>query len=385
MAGLYIHIPFCRQACRYCDFFFTVSLKYRDEFIESLLTEIYERKTELQGETIETVYLGGGTPSVLTAEHLSKIINSISKHYSLSPSPELSIEANPDDLSADYLEMLKESGFNRLSIGVQSFREEDLVLMRRSHTADQASKAMNVACDKGFHNINMDLIYGLPNLTLSQWEINLRTALKQPVQHISAYHLTYEQGTVFHHWIKKGKIKELPEQLSLDQYGLLRNLTGEEGYEHYEISNFAKTGFRSKHNSTYWNGKNYMGFGPSAHSYNGSERKWNAASLKAYIEKINNGLPVFESEPLSLRDKYHDYLLTSLRTVEGANLNFIESVFGKSISEYLKQKAQKFISSQEMFIERGKLSMTPQGWLRSDLILEQFLLPEKFILPGQQP
>jgi oxygen-independent coproporphyrinogen-3 oxidase len=254
MAGLYIHIPFCRQACRYCDFFFTVSLKYRDEYIEALLIELHHRRNELEGETIETIYLGGGTPSVLTSKHLSEIMNSITKYYSVSSDPELSIEANPDDLSGEYLEMLREKGFNRLSIGVQSFREEDLQLMRRSHSAKQSSECMFTAYEKGFHNINMDLIYGLPDLTLEQWEKNLQKALKQPIQHISAYHLTYEPGTVFHHWKKKGKITEAPEKISLEQYEKLRELTGLQGFEHYEISNFAKEGFRSKHNTTYWKG-----------------------------------------------------------------------------------------------------------------------------------
>jgi oxygen-independent coproporphyrinogen-3 oxidase len=385
MAGLYIHIPFCRQACRYCDFFFAVSLKYRDEFIEALLIELSQRKNDFRGETIETIYLGGGTPSVLTSKHLTEIMNSITKHYSVSSDPEISIEANPDDLSGEYLEMLSEKGFNRLSIGVQSFREEDLQVMRRSHTAKQASESMATAREKGFHNINMDLIYGLPGLTLKQWEENLQTALLQPIHHISAYHLTYEPGTVFHHWKKKGKIAEAPEKLSLEQYEMLRELTGSQGFEHYEISNFAIQGFRSKHNTTYWKGKNYLGFGPSAHSYNGRERQWNLSSLKGYIENSRNGSPIFETEVLSQKDKYHDYLLTSLRTIEGANFAFIETTFGKAVSMILLEKAQKFISSREMSFENGILAMTPEGWMRSDLILEEFLLSNDHIIQVQQP
>lgn len=385
MAGLYIHIPFCRQACRYCDFFFTVSLKYRDDFIKALLSEIYQRRNDLQDETIETIYLGGGTPSVLTSNHLSEIMNSITKHYSISSNPEISIEANPDDLSEDYLEVLHEKGFNRLSIGVQSFREEDLQLMRRSHTAKQASECFARAQGKGFHNISMDLIYGLPNLTLQQWEDNLLTALKQAIQHISAYHLTYEPGTVFHHWKKKGKIAEVPEKLSLKQYEMLREYTAYRGFEHYEISNFALKGFRSKHNSTYWKGQKYLGFGPSAHSYNGRERKWNLSTLSGYIESSRKGGPGFETEVLTLKDKYHDYLLTSLRTLEGANLSFIESSFGKAVGMILLEKAQKFISSKEMKNENGILAMTPSGWLRSDLILEEFLLSEDYVIQVPPP
>jgi len=385
MAGLYIHIPFCRQACRYCDFFFTVSLKYRDAFVEALCAEIQQRKNDIQGELIETIYLGGGTPSVLSSQHLSDIMNSISKHHTLSLDPEISIEVNPDDLSGEYLDTLRAKGFNRLSIGVQSFREEDLQLMRRSHTAIQAIDCLENAKEKGFKNINMDLIYGLPDLTPEHWKENLETTLSLPVNHISAYHLSYERGTVFHHWKKKGRIRELPEELSVDQYKLLRELTSEEGFEHYEISNFAKKGYRSKHNSTYWKGKKYIGLGPSAHSYNGTERRWNNASLKEYFQKEEDRQPYFEIENLSLKDQYHDYLLTSLRTIEGADLSFVERMFGIKVCRLLQDLAEKYISTGEMFIANGILAMTPEGWLRSDLILKELLLPESYIIPGQQP
>jgi len=385
MAGIYIHIPFCRQACRYCDFYFSISLKYRDAFVEAVLKEITTRRGYLQNEQISTIYLGGGTPSVLTEQHISTIMNSIKATYSISESPEITIEANPDDLTKEYLEMLKQSGFNRLSIGVQSFREKDLELMRRSHSARQAIDCMDHAQAKGFDNINMDLIYGLPDLSLNDWENNLLNAMKQPVQHISAYHLTYESGTVFHHWKKQGKLIELTEQLSVEQYELLREITGKSNFEHYEISNFAKEGFRSKHNTIYWKGNKYFGFGPSAHSYNGKDRQWNNSSLKTYIEKIQDGESYYETEKLTIKEKYHDYLLTSLRTAEGADLKFIQQKFGTLIYDRFIEKAHRFILGGEMVREKERLKMTENGWLRSDLIVEKFMLSEDFIIPGQQP
>ncbi|MEX0988417.1 MAG: radical SAM family heme chaperone HemW [Bacteroidales bacterium] len=374
MGGMYIHVPFCRQACRYCDFYFTVSLKYRDSYVASLLTELIRRKDSRDTGEIDTIYLGGGTPSVLTEEQLEMIMGTIRKHYRVRKDAEITIEANPDDLKEDYPGMLRRSGFNRLSIGVQSFQEKDLELMRRSHTAEQAVKCMELAHSKGFENISMDLIYGVPGLTLGEWEENVRITMKQPIGHISAYHLTYEPGTVFHHWKKKGRLKELPEQTSIEQYRLLREITAENGFEHYEISNFAKKGFRSKHNSTYWSGVNYLGFGPSAHSYNGTERRWNIASLKGYIEKVNGGGIYYESEQLTSTEKYHDYLITSLRTVSGADTDHIESVFGIEILNDLLGKVQKFMGSNDLLMQEGILKMTPEGWLKSDMIIGELML-----------
>lgn len=402
MAGIYIHVPFCRQACRYCDFYFTVSLKYRDDYVDALLRELSSRAVELGQQEVSTVYLGGGTPSVLTATHLARIMNRLRQLYKVQAYAEVTLEANPDDLDDARLEMLRNQGFNRLSIGVQSFFSHHLELMRRSHNAEQASSAIKRAAEHGFENINMDLIYGLPGLTLEEWEENVRRTMDLPVQHISAYHLTYESGTVFDHWRKKGRIRELPEESSIKQYNMLRKITGEHGFEHYEISNFALPGYRSAHNSSYWSGAPYVGFGPSAHSYNGRERRWNVASLKQYIASAGTDLPGFEKETLTDRDRYHDYLITALRTSEGADLQKIRDLFGEAMVDELKKKAAPFIVSGELVIEGGglrklnggqsedttaseqamseperagsMLKMTPGGWLRSDLVTEQLML-----------
>jgi oxygen-independent coproporphyrinogen-3 oxidase len=374
MAGLYIHVPFCRQACRYCDFYFIVSLKYRDEYVSALLKELAQRSKQPMAEEISTIYLGGGTPSVLSKEQLQKIMEGVHHDYSVMESAEITLEANPDDLTVDYLRFIKEIGFNRLSVGVQSFHAKDLELMRRSHNEQQARECLERAHSEGFNNISMDLIYGLPGLSISGWEKNLRITMEQPVTHISAYHLTYEPGTVFYHWKKKGRLAELPEQTSIDQYDALRRIALAEGFEHYEISNFARKGFRSKHNSNYWTGQHYMGFGPSAHSYNGKERSWNISSLKQYLEKMERGEVVFESEALSTRDKYHEYLLTSLRTAQGADTEYIRKNFGISFEQDLLGKAAVFIDKEELVLINGILRMTPGGWLKSDLIIEKLML-----------
>ena len=373
MAGIYIHVPFCRQACRYCDFYFTVSLKYRDAYVDALLRELENRADEVSGSLISTVYLGGGTPSVLSHQHLEKIMTRVKELYEIDTAAEVTIEANPDDLDDARLRILKTNGINRLSIGVQSFHSTHLERMRRSHLAEEAVDAIQRSAAHGFDNINMDLIYGLPGLKNTEWHQDLETTMDLPVQHISAYHLTYEPGTVFSHWKKKGKIRELPEENSIEQYNMLREVTSTHGFEHYEISNFALPGFRSKHNSSYWSGTMYVGFGPSAHSFNGKERRWNFASLKAYIENSAAGLSGFEKELLTSRDRYHDYLITALRTKEGADLGMIRDQFGKLVADRLTVKAVPFTASGEIVMEANELRMTPQGWLRSDLVLQALM------------
>lgn len=376
MAGLYIHVPFCRKACRYCDFYFTVSLRYRDAYVSALLKELSSKKSYMVPESISTLYLGGGTPSVLTSNHLQQIIRQIHDNYTVDETAEITMEANPDDLNRDYLKFLRGIGFNRLSIGVQSFHEKDLELMRRSHTATQAKDCAELAYREGFGNINMDLIYGLPGQSLTDWEENLRIMMQQPLTHLSAYHLTYEPGTVFHHWRKKGRLKELSEQTSIDQYNLLREVTGSYGFEHYEISNFALQGFRSRHNSIYWTGKTYCGFGPSAHSYNGEERRWNVGSLREYIEKTERGEQHDDSEVLSIQEKYHDYLITTLRTSEGSDLSIIQNVFGEKFLQSVLNNVQPFVTRKEAELQDGMLRITPTGWLKSDLIIQELMFRE---------
>ncbi len=376
MAGIYIHVPFCRKACHYCDFYFTVSLKYIDDYVEALLAEFLIRKKEGENTPVKTIYLGGGTPSVLEKDHLSRILDQISGVFGIDDGAELTIEANPDDLERPYLIDLRELGFRRLSIGVQSFHQSDLELMNRSHSAEQSSRSILQAKEAGIDNINMDLIYGLPGLSQKGWEKNLKTTMELPVNHISAYHLTYEPRTVFHHWRKKGRLTELPEDTSIEQYMLLREITAVHGFEHYEISNFALPGFRSEHNSTYWSGQAYLGFGPSAHSFMGNERRWNVASLGKYIQNIKDGSPMHESEQLSIADQYNETLITSLRTDRGVDLQIIRERYGEDAKQDLLERATVYIQREEMKREEDILKMTPEGWLRSDLIISNLMIDE---------
>lgn len=385
MAGIYIHIPFCRKACRYCDFYFTVSLKFIDQYLKALLSELSIRNTEIKNYPIRTVYFGGGTPSVLSEENLQLILECIFKNYNVVDAAEITIETNPDDLKSEYLKSLKRIGFNRLSVGIQSFKESDLSLMNRSHSLEQAEKCVPEAKENGFENISIDLIYGIPGLTLSDWEKNLQKTLQLPIHHISAYHLTYEPGTIFHHWKKRGKIKAIHEKDSISQYEMLRKMTNLNEFEHYEISNFAREGYRSRHNTTYWNGKSYFGFGPSAHSFNGGQRRWNNSSLKNYIDLVEKRSVYFSSETLSLKDQYHDYLITSLRTREGAELEYVKKTFGKAAFDDLMRKTIPYIKEKDLGIVNSTLQMTPEGWLKSDMIISDLMLAEKFILPEPPP
>ncbi len=374
MRGIYIHIPFCRQACRYCDFFFSVSLKYVDEYVESLKKEIELRAGEKPGSEMETLYLGGGTPSVLSEVHLEKILNTIHTHFTFVENAEWTIECNPDDLSPAYLEQLKNKGFNRISIGIQSFIEKDLELMRRSHNALQAEQSVKDAAAAGFENITMDLIYGVPNQSLREWEQNIKKALTLPISHISAYHLTFEPGTVFDHWRKKGRLLPVFEEESVNQFQVLRSLLLERGFDHYEISNFALNGNRSAHNMLYWSGLPYLGLGPSAHSYDGTDRSWNVSSLKKYMEGISRGSDFTETENLSTQEAYHDYLITSLRTRWGADPEYIRIQFGEEIFRHFEQNSKSFLEKGTLWTTEGHVAIQPDHWLLTDHILRELFV-----------
>jgi oxygen-independent coproporphyrinogen-3 oxidase len=375
MGGLYIHIPFCKQACRYCDFYFTVSSQYQDPFTEALLKELEQRASEQEkGSRLETLYLGGGTPSILRSGNLERIIATVRSLYSFSDTAEISIECNPDDLDETLISKLRDLGFNRISLGIQSFRDEDLLLMRRSHSAAQASQAVHQLAAAGFDNITVDLIYGIPGQDLKAWGENIQKALELPVNHISAYHLTFEAGTVFDHWRKKGRISPVPEEKSVEMYRLLKAKLAGAGYEHYEISNFARKGWRSRHNQLYWSGQPYLGFGPSAHSFSGSSRHWNVSSLKKYMQALEEGSPVSEKEELTEKECYHDYLITALRTSEGADPAFILERFGESVMKHFNSKSSLFISSGRM-IERGnRVAIESDSWLLADHIMRALFL-----------
>ena len=374
MRGIYIHIPFCRQACRYCDFYFSVSLRYLDPFVDALLEEIRQKGESSAGHSLETLYLGGGTPSLLSARHQERIINAIYKYHSFQESPEWTIECNPDDLNEHTVKSLGLLGFNRLSIGIQSFHERDLEIMRRSHHARQAEEGIKQAAACGFENLTMDLIYGIPGQSTKEWEQNIDTALSLPVNHLSAYHLTFEPGTVFDHWRRKGRLAPVAEEESVKQYRIMREKLLPVGFDHYELSNFAHGGSFSKHNMLYWTDQPYQGLGPSAHSYDGERRSWNISSLKEYMDRIASGKETDEKEQLTWREKYHDYLITSLRTRWGADPIHIERTFGKEIRDHFERKAQAFLHSGRMIRIDGKLAIDPGQWLITDHVLRALFM-----------
>lgn len=375
MGGLYIHIPFCKQACRYCDFYFTVSHQYQDPYTGVLLKELELRASEQeQGGNLGSLYFGGGTPSLLSKGNLERILATVKRHYRFSKNPEISIECNPDDLDQSRIDLISELGFNRVSLGIQSFRDEDLTLMRRSHNAAQAEKAVHGLAAAGFDNITVDLIYGIPGQDLSHWEENIRKATELPVNHISAYHLTYEAGTVFDHWRKKGRIKPVYEEDSVAMYRLLREKLTGAGFEHYEISNFAREGWHSRHNQLYWSGRPYLGFGPSAHSFSGKTRLWNVASLKQYMQALEEGLPFSEREELTEKECYHDYIITSLRTSAGADPAVILKRFGEEIQKIFLSRCRSFIKSGRMTERDSRVSIEPDSWLLADHIMRELFL-----------
>jgi len=342
--------------------------------VEKLLKELEQKATHFFRNPVKSLYFGGGTPSLLSPSNLKKIMISVRQLYPLAEDVELSIECNPDDLDTSRLANFRELGFNRLSIGIQSFREEDLKLMRRSHNVRQAEQAVREASKAGFDNITMDLIYGIPGQTSGMWRENIHKALSLPVNHISAYHLTYEAGTIFYLWKKKGRIVPVHEDESLEMYRILRSELCGAGYEHYEISNFAKEGKRSSHNQLYWSGEPYMGFGPSAHSFSGGTRSWNVASLKRYMESLQSGISYSETEELTEKERYHDYLIISLRTSDGADPRVIRDRFGVAVRDHFLRTAAKFLKEGLLFQREGKVVIDPEGWLMADHIMRELFL-----------
>jgi len=351
-----------------------VSLQYVDEFVERLVKEISTRDRDYNGDLLDTIYLGGGTPSLLSHGNLEKIMKSVHRYFSFRKDAEVTIECNPDDLNPSLLNFLITQGFNRLSIGVQSFHEKDLQLMRRSHHSEQSQQCVQMAADAGFENITIDLIYGIPGQSLEEWEENIAKAILLPITHLSAYHLTYEPGTVFEHWRKKGRLVPVHEEQSLQQYRVLREMLMLNEFDHYEISNFARQDKASKHNMMYWSGLPYLGVGPSAHSFDGTKRSWNIASLKEYMEGVNRETEISESENLSNQERYHDYLITSLRTKWGADPEQIMGVFGNEMSEHFLSNSRSFLEEGVMWIREGKVAIHPDHWLITDHILKRLFV-----------
>jgi oxygen-independent coproporphyrinogen-3 oxidase len=342
MAGIYLHIPFCKQACFYCDFHFSTSLKKKDELISCMQKELVLRKDELQNETIETIYFGGGTPSLLSTEEIQSLLDTIEENFSVIESPEISLEANPDDLSDAVILELAKSPINRLSIGVQSFFEEDLKSMNRAHNANEAKNCLSMAT-RHFDNITVDLIYGVPNMTNERWKENLQTLFDFGINHISSYALTVEPKTALDSFIKQGKYPKLEEQLAREHFETLVEETQKQGFVHYEISNFGKPNYFSKHNTSYWQGKKYIGIGPSAHSFNQTHRSWNVSNNGKYIKSLQENVLPNEVEALTINDQFNEYIMTGLRTIWGVSLSRIENEFGIDFKKRLLKVAEKYI------------------------------------------
>jgi oxygen-independent coproporphyrinogen-3 oxidase len=373
MAGIYIHIPFCRQKCYYCDFYKTVNTTLTEKFLSGLKKEIIQRKNYLENEEVKTIYFGGGTPSILTKTELSGIINFLRQHFNIFETVEITFEANPDDLSIEYLNDIYSAGVRRLSIGIQSFQNEFLQKMNRRHDANQAIKAIENASAIGFNDISVDLIYGLPGLKINEWKADLEQVFKLPVQHLSAYHLTYHQGTPFYTWLKKGTLKALKETESILQFETLVKMVKENGFEQYEISNFAKDGKYSKHNSAYWKGIKYLGLGPSAHSFNGVSRSWNVSHIESYIKAIDAGLLYSEEEILSDNNKYNEYILTRIRTIWGVSQYELEELFGAEKSNYFKINIDKYLNTGLVKLNKGIYNLTEKGMFVSDEIMSNLM------------
>lgn len=374
MAGIYIHIPFCRQKCYYCDFYKTVNTNQTKSFITALEKEINFRKEFLSGEKVNTIYFGGGTPSVLSANELELVVKQLHNNFEISEEAEFTFEANPDDLTPSYIEMLQNSGVNRLSIGIQSLNEKHLKKMNRRHTARQAIDAVNNAVNKGFKNISIDLIYGLPGLTENQWKQTLQKVFNLPVDHLSAYHLTYHEGTPFYTWLKKGTLKELKEEESISQFILLMDMAAEAGFEQYEISNFAKKQSYSRHNTSYWKGITYLGLGPSSHSYNGNLRRWNIGRLDAFIHAIENHTSFSEEEILTENDKYNDYIITGIRTKWGISLDFIRKNFGEKKAGNLMKNIRKYTETGKIIQHQHTFKLSREGIFVSDNIMADLMI-----------
>ncbi|WP_228236892.1 radical SAM family heme chaperone HemW [Allomuricauda sp. M10] len=365
MSGIYIHIPFCKQACHYCDFHFSTQMKKKDAMVDALIREMELRKNELGDEVVETIYFGGGTPSVLELQELERLIQAVYDHYKVMDNPEITLEANPDDLSNDRIIQLSKSPVNRLSIGIQSFFEEDLKLMNRAHNAQEAENCIEEAV-KHFDNITIDLIYGIPGMDHDRWKANIQKALDFGLPHISSYALTVEPKTALEKLIQKGTVPQVDDGQAQEQFHILVDVLEEHGFVNYEISNFGKPGYFSKNNTAYWQGKTYLGIGPSAHSYDGLSRAWNIRNNSLYIKQIQQGILPSEKETLTVTDRYNEYVMTGLRTIWGVSKEKIAKEFGSSYANYLEQQSEKFIEQQLLFWEDAILRTTKQGKFLAD-------------------
>ena len=376
MAGIYIHVPFCKTRCIYCDFYSTTRSEWKGRYIEALCKELEMRYTYLKGKPIETLYFGGGTPSQLDEKDFRKVFDTVRRIYGMENCHEITLEANPDDLCPEYLQMLSELPFNRISMGIQTFDDTTLKLLKRRHNAAQAIRAVELCRAHGFRNISIDLIYGLPGETTERWEKDLQQAIALDVEHISAYHLIYEEGTPIYKMLQKHQVEEVDEDSSARFFTLLIDRLREAGYEHYEISNFCKPGMYSRHNTAYWKGLPYLGCGPSAHSFNAETREWNTASLEGYIKSIEEGQRSSETEILDKVTRYNEYIMTSLRTMWGVSLTYTEEAFSTELRQYCTKMAAPYLQSHKLEMQADRLHLTREGIFVSDGIISDLMFIE---------
>lgn len=375
MAGIYIHIPFCKQACNYCNFHFSTSLKMKDDMLAAIHYELELQKHYQQHPVIETIYLGGGTPSLLSADELNRLTEIIGTHYNINNLKEYTIETNPDDLNPQYIKSLKSTPVSRFSIGVQSFFDADLRYMNRAHNAQEADYAIKAVQDAGYSNITIDLIYGTPGLTDNNWQHNLQQVNNLSIPHFSAYALTVEEKTALHHNIQSGKSQPVNPEQSAHQFEMLMSFAAQAGYEHYEISNLAKPGHRAVHNTNYWLGVPYIGIGPSAHSFNGLTRQWNIANNALYIKSLLTDKQLnFEQEILTTEQRLNEYIMTSLRTSWGLDIEKVTREWGSDYTDVIVRDSERFMEEQKLILDNHSLVLTNKGRLFADYIAAELFV-----------
>lgn len=374
MAGIYIHIPFCNSKCIYCNFYSVATLSHKGKFLEALEREMELTHEYLVTREISTLYFGGGTPSILSGSELESLIHKLEQYYNFDQLEEITLEANPEQLTPDYLGQIKKLGINRLSIGIQSFDDRILRWLKRGHSAEMAKKAIQNAISSGFSNISIDLIYGISGRTSAEWEKELTTAFSYPIQHLSAYALTVEENTLLDRKIKKNQIPPVEDQKAIEDFTILRQISQAEGFGQYEISNFSRHGYESRHNSSYWQDIPYLGLGPSAHSYNGNSRQWNVSNLNAYIEGMLNRSPDIEVEILTPSMKFNEYIMVGLRTCKGINLDFIRQVFGDNMADHTSRIFTGHIEKSCYSFSNNSFILTDQGKLWIDRITLELMI-----------
>ncbi|MDG1042132.1 MAG: radical SAM family heme chaperone HemW [Flavobacteriaceae bacterium] len=373
MSGIYIHIPFCKKACHYCNFHFSTNQNSKSAFIEAVCRELILRKSEYASDEIQSIYFGGGTPTVLDVTELNTILKTVYKNYKVSETAEITLEANPDDLDLEKIKQLSNTKINRLSIGIQSFHESELSAMNRAHNAEDARKCLELATTY-FDNITIDLMFGMPTMSIQLWRQNLQIAFEFGIKHLSCYSLTVEPKTALEHFIKKGSHPPMDDELAAQHFEVLLEETSAHGLTHYETCSFGHPDYFSKHNTSYWLGKTYMGVGPSAHSFDGSKRSWNVSNNSKYIKALEVDKLPFESEVLSVENRFNEYVMTGLRTIWGISLEKIEADYGVKIKDHLLQNSKKFISSNTLVIEDNHLKITTSGKFLSDGIASDLFL-----------